>query len=645
MSKKRSVFLVCTALILSFIFGVSVYAASSTTAKSIGNSNPLIDHHLGADPFALTYNGRVYLYMSSDSYEYNSDGTIKENSFANLKSVFVISSADMVNWTDHGAIPVAGANGANGGKGIAKWAGGSWAPSAAVKNINGKDKFFLYFANGTGGIGVLTADSPTGPWSDPLGKALVTLNTPGMAGVVWLFDPAVLVDDDGTGYLYCGGGIPGGSSPTQEQRANPKTARVIKLGADMTSVVGSASTIEAPFMFEDSGIHKYNGVYYYSYCINFSGTHPANIPAGEIGYMTSTNPMGPFSYKGHFLKNPGVFFKAGGNNHHSVFQFNNQWYVVYHAQTVSLASYGAGNGYRSPHINKLTYNSDGTIQEVAANYAGIAQLTNLNPYNRVEAETIGWCAGITTEVCSAAGGPVSNLNVGYINNGDWVAVGNADFGSAGAASFKANVASAAAGGKIEIRLNSVTGPLVGVLTVPSTGGWQNWQEVETTVSGATGIHKVFLVFAGSGTDYLFNFDYWQFSAVSTGTGTTYEAETDTILTNAVAETVNPGYNGTGYVNFNASSNAAIQWNNINCAVTGTKNIKFRYALESGIRNLDVYVNGTKVISNTPFSATGSWFSWGEKTIQVPMNAGINTLKVMTTGTEGPNIDNINVTAQ
>ncbi len=65
---------------------------STTIAKSVGNSNPLIDHHLGADPFALTYNGRVYIYMSSDNYEYNPDGSIRENGFNNLKSVFVISS-------------------------------------------------------------------------------------------------------------------------------------------------------------------------------------------------------------------------------------------------------------------------------------------------------------------------------------------------------------------------------------------------------------------------------------------------------------------------------------------------------------------------------------------------------------------------
>jgi glucuronoarabinoxylan endo-1,4-beta-xylanase len=128
-------------------------------------------------------------------------------------------------------------------------------------------------------------------------------------------------------------------------------------------------------------------------------------------------------------------------------------------------------------------------------------------------------------------------------------------------------------------------------------------------------------------------------------GTTYEAETGTTLSNAVAETVNGGYTGTGYVNFNASTDASIQWNSINCSVSGTKNVKIRYALASGTRNLDVYANGTKVIDNTAFTSTGSWTSWGEKTIQVSFVSGDNTLKLVTTGTEGPNIDNITVTAQ
>ncbi|WP_425436227.1 family 43 glycosylhydrolase, partial [Paenibacillus rigui] len=253
-------------------------------AKTPGNANPLFTQKFGADPYAMVYNGRVYVYMTNDVFEYNADGTIKDNGYGLINKITVVSSDDMVNWTDHGEIPVAGPQGA------AKWAKNSWAPSAAHKTIDGKEKFFLYFADSANGIGVLTADSPIGPFTDPIGKALVSRSgTPGASDVTWLFDPAVLVDDDGSGYIYFGGGVPTG------KEADPGTARVAKLGADMISLDlaasgGAVKPINPPWLFEDSGIHKYNGKYYYSYCTNFSGTHPANIPTGTIAYMVSDNP-------------------------------------------------------------------------------------------------------------------------------------------------------------------------------------------------------------------------------------------------------------------------------------------------------------------------------------------------------------------
>lgn len=90
-----------------------------------------------------------------------------------------------------------------------------------------------------------------------------------------------------------------------------------------------------------------------------------------------------------------------------------------------------------------------------------------------------------------------------------MAASNVDFGSNGARTFKANVASNA-GGKIEVRLGSPDGRLVGTLNVPSTGGTNNWREVETTVNGAAGVHNVFFVFTGTGSN-LFQFDSWRFT--------------------------------------------------------------------------------------------------------------------------------------
>lgn len=483
--------------------------------KAPGLGNPLRDYRLGADPYAIVYDGRVYLYMSSDEYVYDNKGDLIENNFSMLNRVFAMSSDDMVNWTDHGAIPVAGARNLNDGQGIAKWAGGSWAPAAAYKRINGEDKFFLYFADSAGGIGVLTADSPIGPWRDPLGKALVTHSTPGVAGVVWLFDPAVLVDDDGKAYLYFGGGVPGGRNPTQEQVADPRTVRVIQLGDDMISTVRAAAVIEAPYVFEDSGIHKYNGKYYYSYCTNFGPRpHGEDVPAtGEIVYMVGDSPMGPFRYVGSILKNPYHFFGVGGNNHHAIFEFAGQWYIVYHAQTVSKAVHGNGYGYRSPHINKVEFYDNGLIKEIKADRFGVPQLKPLDPYRRVEAETIAWQLGTITEPCDAPGGFVESVNlcVAGIDDGDWLAVANADFGADGPSTFVANVASTA-GGRIEIRVDSPDGKVIGTLCVPATGGEEEWKLVQCDVEPVAGVHSIFFMFNGSGesqTD-LFRFDYWQF---------------------------------------------------------------------------------------------------------------------------------------
>ncbi|ULO05265.1 family 43 glycosylhydrolase [Paenibacillus sp. 19GGS1-52] len=459
------------------------------------NGNPLVANRYGADPYALVFGDRVYLYMTHDALEYDGSGVVKENTFSSINKIAVISSSDLVNWTDHGEIAAAGPDGA------AKWATQSWAPAAVHKVIGGKDKFFLYFANNASGIGVLSSDSPVGPWVDPIGEALILRSTPGVEEVTWLFDPAVLVDDDGKSYIYFGGGVPEG------EYAEPGTARVMQLGEDMTSVVGTAEVVPAPFMFEDAGIHKREGVYYYTYCSNFyDGERPeGNPPAGEIAYMTSGNPIGPWTYRKTILKNPGHFFGVSGNNHHAIFQFHEDWYIAYHAQTLSKAQ-GIANGYRSTHLGRLFHNEDGSIQEVEADYTGVQQIKPLTPYQRVQAATIGWSAGVKTELETVAGERL----VTDIDNGDWIGVAGVDFGSQGAEAFCASVISLDGGGTIELHLDEPAGPLIGELLVPAANGPENKVELKTEVHGIGGIHDLYLVFRGQIGIPLFKFVSWQF---------------------------------------------------------------------------------------------------------------------------------------
>lgn len=462
--------------------------------KKLEYGNPLVSYKFGADPYALVYQDRVYLYMTNDVLEYDDNGEVKDNTYGTINKITVISSDDLVNWTDHGEIYAAGKDGA------ATWATQSWAPAAVHKVIDGKDKFFLYFANNASNIGVLTSDSPVGPWVDPIGKPLISRTDAGVEGVTWLFDPAVLVDDDGQGYIYFGGGIPEG------QHVMPNTARVMKLGEDMISLEGTAEVIPAPYMFENSGINKVDGVYYYTYCSNFiDGDRSADSPPpGQIAYMTSDSPMGPWTYQGTILKNPGHFFDVGGNNHHAIFEFNDQHYIAYHAQTLSKAM-GVPKGYRSTHLNKVFFEGNGSIKEIEADYQGVPQVKNVNPFVRVEAETVGWNAGIKMEKYATTERVVAD-----IHNGDWIGLSNVDFGAQGATEFIANIAASNQPASIELRLGSPVGVKIGELKVAASASSDEYVDLQTEISTVTGKHHLFLVFKGESDQELFKFNNWQF---------------------------------------------------------------------------------------------------------------------------------------
>ena len=472
--------------------------------------NPLFDYKFGADPYAITYNGRVYVYMTNDfqQLEHNKgkDGfPVKGNGFEKINTLNVFSSADMVNWTDHGEISVDG-------KGAATM---SWAPAVAHKTIDGKEKFFLYFANGGGGIYVLESDSPIGPFEAPnttTGSKLITKDMPQGQNIPYLFDPAVLVDDDGTGYLYYGGGFPDGSS--QEVINNPKTFRVVKLKDNMVELDGDAKMIEAPGNFEDSGIHKHNGKYYFTYCSNFANNLP-QTGTGNICAMVSDNPMEGFEFAGIVFKNQATFFGSGtgGNNHHCFFDFNGKHYLTYHAQTLAVELGFSGtdqSGYRSVHIDEFEYGENDKI-DVTGTWGGSSQTKDMNPYERVEAETLAWSKGIKADTCKEEGSLVKGLNmmVTEITNGDYLAVSNADFGN-GSSKFTMHVAGLA-GGTVELHLDGTAGQKVGEVQIPAGDG-NTWTDVSCDAA-ISGKHNLYLVFKG-GEGQLMYADYWKFDEKS-----------------------------------------------------------------------------------------------------------------------------------
>ena len=192
MTNNKNVICTSLLLVLSMICSAQVSPKLRT-----GYANPLVDHLFIADPTAVEYEGRLYVYGTNDSEQYDS---ADKNGYEKIKSIAILSTDDMANWTYHGTIPV--------GK-IAPWIINSWAPSVVSrKEEDGKTHFYLYFSNSGYGTGVLTAVSPIGPWTSPLGRSLVDAKTPGLGDCDVPFDPGAVIDDNGVGWIAFGGGDP-----------------------------------------------------------------------------------------------------------------------------------------------------------------------------------------------------------------------------------------------------------------------------------------------------------------------------------------------------------------------------------------------------------------------------------------------------
>lgn len=451
-----------------FTIACSLFA----TLFALNAQNPIVQTYFTADPAPMVYDGTVYLYTSHDE-----DSTVAN--FFTMYDTRCYSSKDMVNWTDHGAVASLKSF---------KWMNkdnGAWAPQCIERN----GKFYLYVPIHGEGIAVLVSDAPTGPFTDPIGKRLIDSDH------IWQdIDPTVAIDDNGQAYLYWG---------------NPKLW-FVKLNKDMISydknigdkgIVSIDMTTEAfgskagrdgkpgPTYTEGPWFYKRNSLYYMVYAAE-------GIPE-YISYSTSNSPEGPWTYKGHIMKRAD---HLAFTNHSGIIDFKGNSYVFYHDQSLSK-----GQGFkRSVSVEQFAYNADGSIPVIPATKEGVIKsVANLDPYKRVEAETIAWSEGLKT-----SGNSQNGVYVTKISNGDYIKVRSVDLGK-GAKTFEASVASAASGGTIEIRIDGKDSQLLGSLNFSATGGDHSWKTLSCKLEKATGIHDVYFVFKG-GKGNLFNFDWWKF---------------------------------------------------------------------------------------------------------------------------------------
>ncbi len=416
--------------------------------------NPIVQTYYTADPAPMVYDGRLYLYTSHDE-----DVTV--SNFYSMNDWKLYSTVDMVNWTDHGTVA---------GLKTFTWStDNAWAPQAVPRN----GKFYLYVPlnNNTGAkIGVCVATNPAGPFTDPIGKELVSNGA--MA-----IDPTVFIDDDGQAYLYWGNG----------------NLRMVKLNSDMISTSGSVtSNIAMNGFTEGPWFYKRGSLYYLVYA-----------GSGEkISYATSNAPTGPWTYKGDVFGNPSI-----ATNHPGVVDYKGHSYFFYHNGALP----GGGSFKRSVCVEEFTYGSDGSIPKLTMSTTGPSAIATLNPFEQVEAETIAFSSGLKTEVCTDTGG---GMNVTSVSNGDYIKVKDVDF-LAGVTSFNARVSSSGSSAKIELHLDTQAGTSLGTCDV---SGASSWTTKTCAVSGGSGKHDLFLRFTGGSGD-LFKFNWWKFAGPTNPNGT------------------------------------------------------------------------------------------------------------------------------
>ena len=464
---------------------VTVTSLTDISSKSITDSNPLLSNIFCADPTAVEYEGRLYIYGTNDHQHYEAVGTDGQNTYDHTKSIVIISTDDMVNYTYHGIINVGE---------ICPWAIASWAPSIISRvEEDGLTHFYLYFSNSGWGTGVITATSPTGPWSDPLGKSLIDGNTEGLNGCQSPFDPGVCIDDNGTGWLSFGGGADG--------------ARIVKLGSDMLSLDSDIMKIPSPYHFEASELNYINGTYVYTYNNDWSSHYETwdvdgvfAPPQCSMSYLTTKTPLDPDSwvYQDYYFKNPGEHGLEYSNNHTHLQKYEGKYYLFYHS-LFPQKSLGTAGGFRSLCVNEAQVDEENVkISAVTATKEGVSQIRALDPFKPVQAENIAVCAG-TAYAATDKPGNITVSNGTSDGSGAWLAVRGADFGD-GAEYFAARVKGT---GRIDVYIDGIDGTISA--SVEFSG--DEWQTVYNKVfQEISGVHDVFFVISDG-----FEFDSWQFA--------------------------------------------------------------------------------------------------------------------------------------
>ena len=302
---------------------------------------PLFQTKYTADPAPLVVGDTLFVYTSHDaSPEDIPDENEKGSAGFFMYDWLLWSTTDMVNWTEHGA--------------VASLKDFSWRSREngawAIQTVERNGKYYLYAPLHGHGIGVLTADSPYGPFSDPLKKPIVWDQSN------WYdIDPSVFTDDDGQAYMYWG---------------NPYTYYA-RLNDDMISL--KDSVVRLPYHIEHyqegPWFYKRNGHYYLGYA--------STCCPEALGYAMSDSPTGPWESKGYIMRPT----ERDRGNHPGIVDYKGHSYVFGQNYDLMHLDTFVHHERRSVSATEINYLPDGTIAEVPywLDQQPMKQLHWLNP--------------------------------------------------------------------------------------------------------------------------------------------------------------------------------------------------------------------------------------------------------------------------
>ena len=321
-----------------FIFAGCTQKDEQNTFQNDGN--PLIKNKFTADPAPLVHDGILYLYVGHDEYYEGQDSASGGKEF-NITEWLCYSTEDMQKWTDHGSVlkPT-----------DFEWGvGEAWASQV----IEHEGKFYYYTTVQAGEpynskvIGVAVSDSPTGPFTDAIGKPLITdeMTSNGARGWWNDIDPTFIMDEEGQAWLSWGNG----------------TCFLARLKPNLIELDGEIETVDLPLFVEGPWLHQRGDLYYLTYASMGEGRE-------TISYATAPSMKGPWTPQGELTGMAENSFTI----HPGIVEFDGSWYLFYHNATLTLDGIGGAIGRRSVCVEELHYNPDGTMQFVEQTTEGVA---------------------------------------------------------------------------------------------------------------------------------------------------------------------------------------------------------------------------------------------------------------------------------